>query len=85
MNPITRQFTLLTCGFPHGAYQSQHYNRPDLRSPSVKGQLRWWYDALFSDIIFEHRLFPATSHPVKTATSAWRATSAPASPSGSIV
>jgi len=47
MTPIRRTFTFLTAAFPHGAYQSQGFNRPDLRGPSVKGQLRWWYDALF--------------------------------------
>jgi hypothetical protein len=47
MTVITRNFTFLTAAFPHGAYQSQGFNRPDLRGPSVKGHLRWWYDALF--------------------------------------
>lgn len=46
MSPITRTFSFLTAGFPHGAYQSQGFNQPDLRGPSVKGQLRWWFDAL---------------------------------------
>jgi hypothetical protein len=57
MNPITREFTFLTAAFPHGAYQSQGANQPDLRAPSVKGQLRWWYDALFSDKAAEDLLF----------------------------
>jgi len=60
---ITRTFSLVTYGFPHGAYQSQNINKPELRVPSIRGHLRWWYDALFpshiggarsrpSDIIF---------------------------------
>jgi CRISPR type III-B/RAMP module RAMP protein Cmr1 len=57
MNPITRRFTFLTSAFPHGAYQSQRFNVPELRGPSVKGQLRWWYDALFGDVKSEQRLF----------------------------
>ena len=57
MNAITRRFTFLTAAFPHGAYQSQYFNQPELRGPSVKGQLRWWYDALFADLKSEQRLF----------------------------
>lgn len=45
--PIIKTFTLLTPAFVHGAYQSQQNNRPELRPPSVKGQLHWWYAALF--------------------------------------
>ena len=48
MAQITRIFSLVTCGFPHGAYQSQNHNKPELRVPSIRGHLRWWYDALFS-------------------------------------
>lgn len=44
---ITRTFSLITCGFPHGAYQSQNINQPEVRIPSIRGHLRWWYDALF--------------------------------------
>ena len=44
---ITRTFSLVTCGFPHGAYQSQKHNKPEFRVPSIRGHLRWWYDALF--------------------------------------
>lgn len=54
---ITRTFTLLTTAFPHGAYQSHDFNKPDLRSPSVKGQLRWWFDALYGNKQTEDRLF----------------------------
>lgn len=57
MTTIHRKFSFLTAAFPHGAYQSQNINQPDLRAPSVKGQLRWWYDALFGDIRLEHGLF----------------------------
>lgn len=57
MSTIQRTFQLLTSAFPHGAYQSPGINRPDLRAPSVKGQLRWWYDALFEDPNSEQRLF----------------------------
>jgi CRISPR type III-B/RAMP module RAMP protein Cmr1 len=55
--PLSRSFALLTTAFPHGAYQSQDFNKPDLRAPSVKGQLRWWFDALFGDKPAEDRLF----------------------------
>jgi len=57
MEPITRNFTFLTAAFPHGAYQSQGFNQPELRPPSVKGQLRWWYDALFDNKDTEDKLF----------------------------
>lgn len=57
MIPITRTFRFLTAAFPHGAYQSQGFNRPELRGPSVKGELRWWFDALFADVRSECRLF----------------------------
>lgn len=46
MISITRNFSFLTAAFAHGAYQSQGINQPDLRGASVKGQLRWWYDAI---------------------------------------
>ena len=57
MQPINREFTFLTSAFPHGAYQSLGANHPELRPPSIKGQLRWWYDALFSDRASEDQLF----------------------------
>jgi hypothetical protein len=57
MIPITREFTFLTAAFPHGAYQSQGANQPDLRAPSIKGQLRWWYDAIFGNKASEDHLF----------------------------
>jgi CRISPR type III-B/RAMP module RAMP protein Cmr1 len=46
MHSLRRSFSLLTPGFPHGAYQSQTSNVPELRAPSVRGQIRWWFDAL---------------------------------------
>lgn len=55
--PIIRRISLLTSAFPHGAYQSQDINQPDLRAPSVKGQLRWWFDALFQDKVAEDSFF----------------------------
>ncbi len=57
MTIITSEFTFLTPAFPHGAYQSQNFNRPELRGPSVRGQLRWWYDALFGDRRAEDEIF----------------------------
>ena len=39
-------FELITETFAHGAYQTQNFNRPELRAPSVKGMIRWWHDAL---------------------------------------
>lgn len=57
MTPLTRNFSFLTAAFPHGAYQSQGFNQPDLRGPSIKGQLRWWYDALFGQKADEDKLF----------------------------
>ena len=64
MTPIIREFTFLTAAFPHGAYQSQGANQPDLRAPSIKGQLRWWYDALFHDKTAEDQLFGGLKNPV---------------------
>ena len=57
MHAIIREFIFLTAGFPHGAYQSQGFDRPELRGPSVKGQLRWWFDALFGNSAAEDKLF----------------------------
>lgn len=39
-------FELITETFAHGAYQTQNFNRPELRAPSVKGMIRWWHKAL---------------------------------------
>lgn len=50
METIQHTFHLLTSGFPHGAYQGQDHNQPDLRGPSVRGQIRWWHDALIGEI-----------------------------------
>jgi CRISPR type III-B/RAMP module RAMP protein Cmr1 len=57
MQQIHRSLRFLTSAFPHGAYQSGEQNRPELRAPSVKGQLRWWFGALFNDEQEENRLF----------------------------
>lgn len=57
MFKLTRRFELLTATFSHGAYQSLSINKPELRAASVKGQLRWWYDALFADRASEDKLF----------------------------
>ncbi len=57
MTRLTRKFSFLTAAFPHGAYQSQGFNQPDLRGPSIRGQLRWWYDALFENKVEEDKLF----------------------------
>lgn len=57
MFQLNRRFELLTATFSHGAYQSQSINKPELRAASVKGQLRWWYDAIFSDQAAEDKLF----------------------------
>lgn len=43
---ISRSFRFLTPAFPHGAYQAQTDNIPELRAPSVRGQLRWWWRTL---------------------------------------
>ena len=65
MEPITREFTFLTAAFPHGAYQSPGANQPDLRAPSVKGQLRWWYDALFNNKAAEDLLFGGLANTIQ--------------------
>lgn len=57
MNPIKRSFRFLTAAFPHGAYQSTGFNRPDLRPPSISGQLRWWFDALYGRKTEEDKIF----------------------------
>lgn len=57
MFQLNRRFELLTATFSHGAYQSPSINKPELRAASVKGQLRWWYDAIFRDQTAENKLF----------------------------
>jgi CRISPR type III-B/RAMP module RAMP protein Cmr1 len=57
MDSLIYQFSLLSDTFAHGAYQTQNFNRPELRAPSVKGMIRWWHDALgyskaHADILF---------------------------------
>jgi len=46
MSSLEYQFSLLSDTFAHGAYQTQNFNRPELRAPSVKGMIRWWFKAL---------------------------------------
>ncbi len=46
MNATQFEFELITETFAHGAYQTQNFNRPELRAPPVKGMLRWWHEAL---------------------------------------
>lgn len=46
METLTYTFRLLSDTFSHGAYQTQNFNRPELRAPSVKGMIRWWHKAL---------------------------------------
>lgn len=46
MESCTYSFSLLSDTFAHGAYQTLNFNRPELRSPSVKGMIRWWHEAL---------------------------------------
>ncbi|MCX6865144.1 MAG: type III-B CRISPR module RAMP protein Cmr1, partial [Verrucomicrobia bacterium] len=43
---ISRSFRFLTPAFAHGAYQAQTDNIPELRAPSIRGQLRWWWRTL---------------------------------------
>lgn len=43
---ISRTFRFLTPAFVHGAYQAQIGNIPELRAPSIRGQLRWWWRTL---------------------------------------
>jgi hypothetical protein len=54
---IEKTLQLLTATFVHGAYQVQRHNVPDLRPASIRGQLRWWFDALFGDRAAEDRIF----------------------------
>lgn len=43
---VSRSFRFLTPAFAHGAYQSQRDNIPELRAPSLRGQLRGWWRTL---------------------------------------
>lgn len=61
MESLTYSFSLLSDTFAHGAYQTMNFNRPELRSPSVKGMIRWWHEALGlskqnADILFGQAL-----------------------------
>lgn len=40
---ISNSFCFLTPAFAHGAYQALADNIPELRAPSIRGQLRWWW------------------------------------------
>ena len=44
----TQEYTIeiISETFAHGAYQTQNFNIPELRPPSVKGLIRWWHQAL---------------------------------------
>jgi len=46
MESFIYNFSPLSDTFSHGAYQTQNFNRPELRAPSVKGMIRWWHKAL---------------------------------------
>ena len=46
MDFLNYNFSLLSDTFAHGAYQTQNFNRPELRAPSVKGMIRWWHKSL---------------------------------------
>jgi hypothetical protein len=46
MDSLTYDFTLISETFAHGAYQTQNFNRPELRAPSLKGVIRSWHEAL---------------------------------------
>jgi len=46
MESLTYHFSLLSDTFAHGAYQTQNFNHPELRAPSVKGMIRAWHKAL---------------------------------------
>ncbi len=43
---ISGSFRFLTPAFVHGVYQGRSENTPELRAPSVRGQLRWWWRSL---------------------------------------
>ncbi len=43
---ISSSFRFLTPAFAHGVYQGRTENTPELRAPSVRGQLRWWWRTL---------------------------------------
>lgn len=43
---ISSSFRFLTPAFVHGVYQGQTENTPELRAPSIRGHLRWWWRTL---------------------------------------
>lgn len=43
---ISASFRFLTPAFAHGVYQGRSENTPELRAPSIRGQLRWWWRTL---------------------------------------
>jgi CRISPR type III-B/RAMP module RAMP protein Cmr1 len=55
----SHSFRFLTPAFPHGAYQAMKDNIPELRAPSIRGQLRWWWRNLGYQS--EGELFGSTS------------------------
>ena len=46
MDSLTYDFSLISETFAHGAYQTQNFNRPELRAASLKGVIRSWHEAL---------------------------------------
>lgn len=46
MQTLNYQFSLASSTFAHGAYQTQNFNRPEVRPPAIKGMIRWWHQAL---------------------------------------
>jgi hypothetical protein len=57
MESFSYNFSLLSDTFAHGAYQTQNFNRPELRAPSVKGMIRCWHKALGYSESDAQRLF----------------------------
>lgn len=43
---ISASFRFLTPAFVHGVYQGRTGNTPELRVPSIRGMLRWWWRTL---------------------------------------
>jgi len=43
---ISASFQFLTPAFVHGVYQGRTENTPELRAPSIRGMLRWWWRTL---------------------------------------
>ena len=62
MEKFAHHFELLSDTFSHGAYQTQDFNRPELRSPSVKGMIRWWHEALGHPINDSRSIFGSISN-----------------------